>query len=333
MAVKLTDVAKHARVSVGTVSNVLNHPERVSPASRERVHSSIKELGYVRNLNASSLRSGVHRTVAMVVVDIGDPFFSLVAAHIEKELAARGLLFTLSSTNSDPDRTRTITESMATQSLRGIILMPTSLGVGEAQDLHDSGLPVILFDYPPISSSLSSVAADDVSGSRDAATLLLNLGHRNLGFVNGPAWATQTEARLQGFLEAVSMHPAADEISFEYVNAEEWTAAAGRAETELLMTGDGSRPTAIICGNDMLALGALSQLSRSGYAVPGEVSVVGFDDLPISEELPVPLTTVRRSARRMAEQTVELLLNDHHPESRMIGTHLIVRESTGPAPE
>lgn len=333
MKVKLTDVAKHAGVAVGTVSHVLNHPERVSPAVREQVRASIKELGYARNINASSLRSGINRVVSMVVVDISDPYFSLVAAHVEWVLAERGLMFTLSSTRANQDRQRDVANTIAAQGPRGIVLMPTSLDMSDAEKFRNRGIPVVLFDYPFPSPTFSSVAADDVDGVFQATTLLLDLGHRNLGFVNGPQWATQSGDRQAGFLKAVDEHPSRDSVTFRLVNAKKWTAAAGHTESESLMGAPDFRPTGIICGNDMLALGVLSQLTQAGYSVPDDVSVVGFDDLPMARELPVPLTTVHRSAEKMAEATVEVLLDEKQPQHRLVPVHLVVRESTGPVPE
>lgn len=333
VVVKLIDVATHAGVAIGTVSHVLNHPERVSPGVREQVQKSIEELGYVRNFNASSLRSGTKRIVAMVVVDIGDPFFSSVAAHVEAALADLDLVFTLSSTRTKKRRERDISKAMAAQGPRGVILTPTSLDMGSAESLRGSGIPLVLFDYPYPSPTLSSVSADDVSGSDEAVTLLLDLGHRHLGFVNGPEWATQTAQRLKGFRQAIERHPARDDITFAYVNAKEWTPAEGRAKAEEVMSSEGASPTALFCGNDMLALGAMSHLTQAGYSIPGDVSVVGFDDLAISSELPIPLTTVHRSTELLAEATVDILLDDDQPQHRVIPTYLVIRDSAGPPPE
>lgn len=333
MAAKLTDVAKHAGVAVGTVSNVLNHPERVSTVVKERVQSSIEELGYVRNVNAASLRSGVYRVVAMVVVEIGDPYFSLVASEVEKQLSRHNLMLVFSSTNSEPERERDISNTMVAQQMSGVILTPTSLDMGAVQRLTEAGTPVVLFDHPSASATVSSVCADDVTGAAAAVTLLLDLGHRDLCFVNGPERSTQAQERLQGFLQAVAEYPTGETVRTKVVNAEEWTAAAGRLCAEGILSEGRPIPTGFFCGNDILAVGVTSALNQAGFSIPQDASVIGFDDLPISRELSVPLTTVHRSTKAMAQASVDALLSKDQPQHKIIPTYLVIRDSTGPVPD
>ncbi len=333
MQVKLADVAKHAGVSVTTVSYVLNHPDRVSPAIRTSVRQSIQELGYVRNLSASALRSGVSSVVAMVVVDISDPFFSLVAASVERELGERDLMMTLSSTNSRREREQSLARTLAAQRHRGIILAQTTMDTQSVREIQAAGIPVVLFDSPQVEEpAISSVCADDVSGAASAMKLLMDLGHREIAFINGPLWASQAKERLAGVRLAVEQHPAGDRVHLTAVNTEGWTPLEGRLQLEAILDMPGPRPTAYFCGNDMIAMGVLNQLVRLGYSVGHDVSVIGFDDIPLAQELSVPLTTVLRSTEEFARASVEILLSDEQPQHRMIETELVVRESTGPVP-
>ncbi len=333
MQVRLADVAKHAGVSVSTVSYVLNHPERVSPGLRSSVRASIKELGYVRNLSASALRSGVSSVVAMVVVDISDPFFSLVAAAVEKELGGRNLIMTLSSTGSQPEYEQSVVQALAAQRYRGVILAQTSIDTQAVQVLQAAGIPSVLFDSPQLEvDGISSVSADDVHGAASAFDLLIDLGHRDITFINGPLWASQAQERAKGVQLSLNRHPSGSEVRLKTVNAQEWTPREGRRLLEGILAGPGLHPTAYICANDMLAMGVLNHLTRLGYAVGKDVSVVGFDDIPVAQELSVPLTTVLRSTDDLARASVEVLLADDHPENRVIETRLVIRESTGPAP-
>lgn len=331
MQVRLADVARHAGVSVSTVSYVMNHPTRVSSALQDVVRASIEELGYVRNLSASALRSGVSSVVAMVVADMSDPYFSLVAAAVERELGERGLFMTLSSATSGSNPEQSVVRTLTAQGYRGIILAQTSMDEQPVRELLSSGIGAVLFDSPQLQiGEISSVCADDVFGASEAMEHLIDLGHREIVFINGPHWAPQAKDREAGVQKALRRKGLDAAVRLRTFGTEAWSSAEGRRVVAQILSAEGQKPTAYFCANDMIALGAVNQLTSAGYKVGDDVSVIGFDDLPIAQDLVVPLTTVLRSVDLMARGAVGLLLDAEKGEHLTVPTQLVHRQSTGP---
>ena len=263
------DVAERAGVSVGTVSHVLNHPERVAGPTLDRVRAAIDELGFVRSETARRLRHGGSSLVGVLVHDISNPFFTEAARGIEDRLREDNRVPMLSSTDSDPDRERELMSLLAGLDVRGVIVTPSSCTLDNLAVLAGRGIRVVLMDHPPISAGLSTVSGDDVAGARAAIAHLVDLGHRRIGFVNGPLSVRQSVDRRNGVLTALAdagLEPARVLAEIEAVSGGHgYTADAGAVGAAALLRAE-SRPTALFCANDQLAIGAMREIRRRGLS-------------------------------------------------------------------
>ena len=326
------DVAERAGVSVGTVSHALNHPERVAGSTLDRVHAAIGELGFVRSETARHLRRGGSPLVGVLVHDISNPFFTEAARGIEDRLREDGRVPMLGSTDSDPDRERELMSMLAGLDVRGVIVTPTMSTLDNLAVLAGRGIRGVLMDHPPISAELSTVSGDDVAGARAAITHLVEIGHRRIGFINGPLSVRQSVDRRDGVLTALAdagLEPAAVLMEVEAVSdGRSYTADAGAAGAAALLDGAGAL-TALFCANDQLAIGAIREVRRRGLEIPGDVAIVGYDDVAVASELITPLTSVHVPMRDIGRAAADLLL-DEGSEVRHVtfAPGLVVRAST-----
>ena len=303
------DVAKLAGVSVGTVSNVLNRPEAVAAATKDRVEAAIAELSFVPNGRARSLRAGKVMTVGVVVLDIRNPFFTEVARGIEDRLGRDGYTLMLANSDGDPDRERRSLRMFEEHGVAGVIVTTGSAGLGPIEAMHGRGVRVVLLETPSSIDGVPSVSVDNELGGALAVAHLLELGHRRIVFLNGPHAIRQCAERLRGARRAVTeagLEP--DEVLHE-VCVDSLDAAGGDvAMRRLVEQGGGVPPAALFCVNDLVAIGVQRSLRRlGGHRLLREVAVVGYDDLDISAELAVPLTSVRQPALEMGRRAAELL--------------------------
>ena len=330
------DVAERAGVSVGTVSHVLNHPERVAGPTLDRVRAAIDELGFVRSETARRLRHGGSSLVGVLVHDISNPFFTEAARGIEDRLREDNRVPMLSSTDSDPDRERELMSLLAGLDVRGVIVTPSSCTLDNLAVLAGRGIRVVLMDHPPISAGLSTVSGDDVAGARAAIAHLVDLGHRRIGFVNGPLSVRQSVDRRNGVLTALAdagLEPARVLAEIEAVSGGHgYTADAGAVGAAALLRAE-SRPTALFCANDQLAIGAMREIRRRGLSIPDDVAIVGYDDVAIASELITPLTSVHVPMRDIGRAAADLLLADGSEVRHVAFTpELVVRASTSGRP-
>jgi len=321
-------VAQRAGVSLGTVSNVLNRPEVVSETLRTRVLDAISELGFVRNDAARQLRAGVSRTIAMVVLDVANPFFTDVIAGAE-ELAERhdSLVVMCNSANS-AEREAKHLRRLEQQRVLGVLLTPVHDTPSEAlTEVRAHGTPVVLVDRGGVSEQ-ASVAVDDVLGGRLAGEHLLGAGHERIAYVGVATPLRQVEERLRGVRLAVGAAGSVD-----VVNAAGLTVRAGsQAAAQILAGPEAGRPTAVFCANDLLAIGVLNECLRRGVRIPDELAVVGYDDIGFAATTTVPLTSVRQPRELLGRTAVELLLAqvEGRPAQQIVfEPELVVRRSTG----
>ncbi|SHE25052.1 LacI family DNA-binding transcriptional regulator [Actinomyces glycerinitolerans] len=326
------DVAERAGVSVGTVSHALNHPERVAQPTLDRVRAAIDELGFVRSEAARRLRHGGSSLVGVLVHDISNPFFTEAARGIEDRLREDGRIPMLGSTDSDPERERELMTLLAGMDVHGVIVTPSASTLDNLAVLAGRGIRVVLMDHPPISAELSTVSGDDVAGARAAVAHLIELGHRRIGFVNGPLTVRQAVDRRDGVIAALTeagLDPEGSLTEIEAVSGGQgFTADAGAVGAAALLGGD-PRPTALFCANDQLAIGAMREIRRRGLSIPGDVALVGYDDVSVASELITPLTSVRQPMREMGAAAADLLLSaDGAVRHIVFPPELVVREST-----
>lgn len=305
MAVKIKDVAAHAGVSVGTVSNVLNGRQTVSDAAAERVRAAIESLGYVRNDAARQLRAGRSRSIALVVLDAGNPFFAAVARGAENRAAEDGYVVLLGSSGHDAARENAYLEQFREQRVAGLLITPAHADADTVRDLQSSGIPVVLVDEQPGDTGVCSVSVDDVEGGHLAVTHLLEKGRRRIAVVAGPLTTRQVADRLEGARKAVA---GVADARLEIIPADAMTVLAGRAVGERLRERT-DRPDAVFATNDLLAVGVLQALTILGdVEVPGEIALVGYDDIDFAAAAVVPLTSVRQPAEALGYTAVDLLL-------------------------
>ncbi|SDL34659.1 LacI family DNA-binding transcriptional regulator [Microbacterium azadirachtae] len=335
MAVGVKDVAAAAGVSVGTVSNVLNRPERVSARTVDRVHHVMQELGFVRNDAARQLRAGHSRSIGLVVPDIGNPFFADVARGAEDRAADAGMTVLLGNSDEREERQQAHLERFQEQRVNGILLSPASDDIAAVLQFAAGAMPMILIDREVEQSLVPSVSVDDVEGGRMAAEHLIAAGRRRLAYVCGPLSVRQVADRLTGASAAVGTHP---QVVLEVIEQSALTVFQGRAAGEAILARTAvDRPDAIIAANDLLAVGLLQAFSfGAGIRVPGEIAVVGYDDIDFASAAIVPLSSVRQPARLLGWTGVDLLLKElggiEHERRVRFQPELIVRDSSSGAP-
>lgn len=332
------DVAALAGVSVGSVSNVINRRDSVRPDVRERVEAAIAKLGYKPNPTAQALRRGTSPLVGVAVFDLTNPFFMEAAAAMERVLSREGYIMTLSSTHASVQEERDLLEALGRQAVRGVLLTPADSTHEAATRLVEEGTPVVLFDAADAPEGLPSVSIDDRAGAALAIEHLLALGHERICFLNGPADMRQSVQRLAGVRDAIEhwQHlTGSDSVQLSVYNAQAYTAQAGYAATENAVTearaaSNGANPTAVFCANDLLAVGVMSALRGAGISIPNDVSVIGFDDIPLAAQMPVPLTTIRQPMDELGAAAAELLLSgpDAPTQHQTFSPVLTIREST-----
>jgi LacI family transcriptional regulator len=332
----IKDVASHAGVSVGTVSNVLNRPHMVRPETRARVEAAMTDLGFVRNESARQLRLGSSRVLAYVFLDAGNPFFTDVARGAEEACRAEGLALMMCSSDGDPAREGQYLDLLFEQRVRGVLVTPADNSSSRLRTIAGHGMPVVLVDRqsPDGSDDWCSVGVDDVLGGDLAVTHLLDNGHRRVAFVGGPPTIPQVADRHTGALQALAAAGrSADDLTV--IETEALTIAGGREAAQRL-TGLPARrrPTAAFCANDLLALGLLQQLVQQGMSVPADVAIVGYDDIDFAAAAAVPLTSVRQPRQQLGRTAASLLLREARDEPGHVHEHvqfqpeLVVRQSS-----
>jgi LacI family transcriptional regulator len=333
VSASVKDVAALAGVSVGTVSNVLNRPEKVSADVISRVQAAIDELGFVRNDAARQLRAGRSRSIGLVVLDAANPFFTELARGAEDKAAAEHFTVLVGNSNEDAGREAAYLDLFEQQRVRGVLLSPVGNVVPRLEQLRGRGIPTVLVDRQTDNLSFSSVAVDDLAGGQMAAAHLLSLGRRRIVFVGGPSGIRQVADRLDGARKAIGEVPGA---SLEVVETESLTVLSGRAAGEAIrLRPAATRPDAIFAANDLLATGLLQGLMLMGdVQVPQQIALIGYDDIEFAAAAVVPLSSIRQPSALIGSTALELLLREAGSESGFVPTQivfppeLVVRAST-----
>jgi len=329
------EVAAEAGVSLGTVSNVLNRPERVSEATRHRVEDAMRRLGFVRNDAARQLRAGKSHTLAYVMLDATNPFFTDVASGIDDAAEDAGLSLFLCNSDNRREREATHLARLEEQRVQGILVTPVDPDDPGLLELARRGTPVVIVDRIPSRDRFCSVSVDDQLGGRLAVEHLVERGHERIAFIGGPLSIGQVRDRLAGAREAWA-EAGRDPDALVVLETEALTVAEGLSAGERLegITGV-RRPTAAFCANDLLALGLLQQSLATGLQVPGDLAIVGYDDIDFAAAAAVPLTSVRQPRQELGRRATQLALaetEDGHLHQRVIfEPELIARASTRPA--
>ncbi len=328
----ISDVAKRAGVANITVSRVLNGAENVNPVTRRRVEQAIQELGYLPNLAARSLRSGQTRTLALLVPDIGNPFWPSVARGIEDAAQSGGYSIFLCNTDENPTKQRDYLFAVLQQRVDGVILAPCDPDAASLAPLREQGTPTVIIDRRVDGWNVDTVYADSVSGARALIQHLLNLGHTRIAALTGPAGVSTAADRLRGY--RLALHEAGIAAEPRLLRYGEYRTTSGYQMAKDVLAA-GLAPTAFFAANQAIALGVLDALTERGLDVPRDVALVSFDDLPDVDHLFPFLTVVAQSAYDMGLNAAQLLLSRMsagvalQPRHVVLPTRLILRYSCG----
>jgi len=323
--VRIREVAERSGMSTGTVSNVLNHPEVVSQATRDHVLAVIAQMNFVRDASARHLRVGESQTVGVILRDLSNPFYTELARGIEDRLAQDDCLMMVCSSDEDPSREARFVRLFAEQGVRGMLITPFRDTVDQIAMLEALHIPTVLMDSS--SGGTSSVGVDHVAGAEQAVRHLLDQGHRRIGFINGPQELLPCRERAEGTARAIAgCGLDVDEVlvstTVSVLNADSGCEGMGR----LL---DQAPVTAVFCVNDFVAMGALRALRDRGLTVPTDVAVVGYDDITFAGEMTVPLSSVRQPMHDLGWTAVDMLLHPGEAPAHVRFTpHLVVRASS-----
>jgi LacI family transcriptional regulator len=322
------DVARVAGVSQPTVSRALSNDSRVAESTRLRVQDAAVELGYVPSRRGRSLATRRTGQIAVVVSELANPFYTQTIAHVYEALEAAGQRMVVLT---DPPDRDAAAERLLDGSVDGAIITTTLLGSALPAELARRGLPLVLLNREVDGLDVDTCASDNRAGARRAAEFLLRLGHRRIAAISGPSDTSTGRDREAGFREALTAagEPLLEQLALSGVFSFQ---TGYRALSALLDVKP--RPTAVFCGNDVIALGALNAARARGIEVPHELTIVGFDDIDVDSWELIELTTLRQDLPAMAVEAVALIdarIADpaRHPRRVIFPTTLIERATHG----
>ncbi len=328
----IREVAKGAGVSIATVSRVVNGVSTVAPELAERVWCVIKEVGYVPNTQARALVSGRSHMLGLVVSEITNPFFPELVQQFENLAVEQGYEVFIGSTNYQTARTEALIRRMLQRNVDGVAIMTFGIEEKLIQKLVERAFPLVFVDAGPDLPNIRVLKVNYGEGIRQAVQHLAALRHRQIAFISGPLQMRSAVARRDAFLSAMS------ELGLTvppgHLVEGTHTMEGGIKAAEQVLS-NAVLPTAIMCSNDMTAIGVLHGLHRGAHPVPLDISVVGFDDIHLAQFVLPPLTTIQMSCKELATAAVQALragIEPDHPLSEQkewsIATQLIVRQST-----
>jgi LacI family transcriptional regulator len=303
----MTDVARHSGVSLGTVSNVINSPHIVTQETRERVLSSIKELGFVRNNAARSLVTGRADTVGFVVVDLGNSFFVDLARGIEEELDTHGIRLLLANSDVTLEKQDAYIGVFEEAKVAGIVLAPLDAPLTSARSTRDRGVPVVHVNWPG-EDGACGVVVDEELGGYLAARHLLDQGLRRLAFAGGPFSLSAIAQRLSGARRAVAE---IDGAHLETIETRSITVRGGYDLGAMLSSRPAHlRPEGLVAAADALAAGTIQTMQVAGISTPGDIAVVGYDNSHFAQDSSVPITSVGQPGQEMGRTAARVLFEE-----------------------
>ncbi|GAB3632252.1 LacI family DNA-binding transcriptional regulator [Microbacterium shaanxiense] len=329
--VGIRDVAALANVAVGTVSNFLNHPDRVSADKAQRIQFAIDSLGFVPSSAGRQLRLGVSSVIGYLAPDVSNPYFAEIAEGVERRADERGVTVFLANSHRSRDREDAYLRVFEQHRVQGL-LVSSHLPVEERlAQVRKRGTPSVLIGQKGRSDEQPSVSLDDVSGGRKALEHLLDVGCRRIAYVGGPLGIPQVADRLAGASEAVRLFGAA---TIEVIDMPDRTVRGGREVGAALLARPAElRPDGIFAVNDLLALGIMQVLVQGGVDIPRQTAIIGYDDNEFAEVSLIPLTSVSGRHDSFGGTVVDLLFDTiegraiadpHH----MFEPDLVIRAST-----
>jgi LacI family transcriptional regulator len=329
--VSLEEVARRARVSPSTVSRVLNNLSIVKTSTRSRVLKAVEELAYQPNLHARTLAGGNNRTIGVIVSNMENPFFFDIYKVIEGDAHMQGYEVVVANTNYNSDQLVKSIRLMIGRRVSGLAIIVSEMDPALIQSLSEGSIPVVFYDVGTPGQKITNIRVDYERGVRTLVEYLYSLGHRQFGFIGHHASLDPINVRRKTVIDAATVH--APGIEVRTVASEDDLEGGRQAARDLL--GLDFHPTAIICVNDLMAVGALRELRERGLRVPEDISVTGFDNIVLSEFCSPPLTTVHIPRDRIGHIVCDHLIPDPHKRPAkgseiVIDPQLVLRKSTGP---
>jgi LacI family transcriptional regulator len=325
----LEEVARRARVSTATVSRVLNNGASVKSSTRARVLRVMQELKYSPNLHAQSLAGGRSRTLGVIVSNIENPFFLDVYKTVEAGAHAAGYELVMANTDYSPERLVASIRLMLGRRPAGLAAIVSEMDATLIQELGSHPIPVVFYDVGTPRRNITNIRVDYRSGMTKVASYLYSLGHRRVGYVGHHATLGPIHERLQSLRDATGKHPG---LEVETATGDD-SLEGGRQAARVLLSRS-SRPTALICVNDVMAVGTLREVRTRGLRCPEDVSVTGFDNVTLAQFSTPTLTTVHIPRDQIGRIICDCLMRSDVASERefVVEPELVVRDSTGPAP-
>lgn len=333
----LRDVAEKAGVHTATASRALNPETRglVSAETAQRVLRIAKSIGYQPNPIARSLKTAKSRTIGVVIPDLTNPLFPPIVRGIDDVLRARGYTVLVVNTDNDPEREESLVRSLRSRHVEGLIVATARLEHPLLEQLQREGVQMVMVNRRPAGMEVATVSAADAEGMATAVRHLADLGHRRVGHLAGPQDTSTGVLRMESFRSAVREHDLDDDPTMIGV-CDYWSETEGARSLRALLER-GADPTAIVAGNDLIAIGCFDVFRELGINCPEQISVVGFNGMPFLENFRPPLTTVAVPHYEIGVESANMLLESIKEPSRLsrsvqLPVTLVSRESTGPPP-
>ncbi|MBO9521399.1 MAG: LacI family DNA-binding transcriptional regulator [Nocardioidaceae bacterium] len=334
--VRISDVARAAGVHSGTVSRALNPATAhlVNATTAKKVRKAAKDLGYIPDVLARGLRTNRSMTVGVLVPDLTNPIFPPLVRGVQAVLEQHGYTALVANTDGSADTERKVFETLIGRRVDGFVVATGLADPFIAEEAAKRGVPIVLANRGSTSLSLPEVVGNDGQGIVAAIDHLVELGHTDVLYLSGPESFITSVVRTEAFSRRAAQ---VDGLRTEIVYADALSVTAGEAFMEQVLGRD-PRPTAVVAGNDLLALGVYRALHAHGLRCPEDVSVIGFNDMPFAEDFAPPLTTVRAPHQAMGLEAARLLveaIGADGPQpavSLSLPVSLVVRESTAPPP-
>ena len=332
----LREIARRAGVSTATASRAINRVTNVDPLLSRRVWKVVDELGYYPNTQARALVSGKSRIFGLIVSEITNPFFPEIVATFERIAVEHGYEILLTSTVHDPKLMASSVRRMMERRVDGVAVITFGMEELLLEDLQLRLLPLVFVDVGPALPRISNIRIDYLHGIRQAIQHLAALRHRRIGFVSGPLWLKSAIARKDAFLQSMQ------EIGFasdpRLIMEGNHTTEGGMAAAAQLLNAP-IKPTAILCSNDLTAIGVMKKSDEEGVVIPHDLSLIGFDDVRLAQFMSPPLTTVQMSQAELGRLAFKALLAEVereiptlHGTEYILRTNLLLRKSTAMAP-
>ncbi len=330
-AISIKDIARKADVSHSTVSRALRNSPLVNQETAERIKQIAKESNFRVSAIGRSLATGRTNTLGVVATTIEDPFISEVVSGAEDAANAHGYSLILTNSNANPDRELKVVYSFEERRVDGIIVLDSRVGSVYVPMLARMKVPIVLINSQHPGEFVHSIAIDNVAASQTATRYLVHLGHTRIAYIGKSGGYQSDSERASGYRRALEAAGIAERP--EYIVPGDGKPESGKNAMDQLLSLP-EPPTAVFCYNDLTAIGALSAIRARGLTVPGDISIVGFDDIGIASFTQPPLTTIRQPKQQMGRAATEMLLSllkESTPSSvRKVQGELIVRESAAP---